>query len=120
LQRLYSTFARGWPGAGLLCLRLTAAVAAFRFGAGIWGAEQSLLVIVSASLIGLLLSAGLWTPIAGGMLAALAVWTGFRPTSDPWAHLFVAGISVALAFLGPGAFSIDARLFGRKRLIHEP
>ena len=27
---------------------------------------------------------------------------------------------VALAFLGPGAFSIDARLFGRKRLIHEP
>jgi hypothetical protein len=34
--------------------------------------------------------------------------------------MLVAAISVALAFLGPGAFSVDARLFGRKRLIREP
>jgi uncharacterized membrane protein YphA (DoxX/SURF4 family) len=119
VQRLYSTFARGWPGAALFCLRLTAAAAAFRFGVGAWGAERSLFVAVTESVVGLLLSLGLWTPIAGGVLAALAVWSGFAAASDPWAHMLVTAISVALAFLGPGAFSIDARLFGRKRLIHE-
>jgi hypothetical protein len=54
------------------------------------------------------------------MLAVLAMWCGFAPTSDPWPYILVAGIGVALAFLGPGALSIDARLFGRKRLIREP
>lgn len=117
---MYSTFARGWPGAGLLCLRLTAAVAAFRFGIIAWGAERSLLIAVTGSIMGVLLSLGLWTPIAGGTLALLAVWSGFAPASDPWSHMLVAGISVGLACLGPGALSIDARLFGRKRLVHEP
>lgn len=30
-------------------------------------------------------------------------------------HVFLAVLAVGLAMLGPGAWSVDARLFGRKR-----
>jgi uncharacterized membrane protein YphA (DoxX/SURF4 family) len=32
-----------------------------------------------------------------------------------WMHIFVAVLCISLAMLGPGVWSIDARLFGRKR-----
>jgi putative oxidoreductase len=120
LQRLYSTFARGGPGMGLLCLRLIAATAAIHYALSGLASEQSLLREVIESVVGLLLCAGLWTPIAGVVLAALALWSSLSATGDFWAQLLLAGVGAALALLGPGAWSIDARLFGRKRLIREP
>ena len=69
---------------------------------------------------GLLLLAGLWTPIAGAALAALAGWSAFFVNGDPWAQILLAAAGIALAMLGPGYWSTDARLFGRKRLIREP
>ena len=37
---------------------------------------------------------------------------------DLWqAHILEAGISFSLALLGPGAYSVDARLFGREEII---
>ncbi|HTY83678.1 MAG TPA: hypothetical protein VMB19_05645 [Silvibacterium sp.] len=68
---------------------------------------------------GLLLCVGLWTPIAGGVLAGLSVWTAFSRTGSPWAQILLAAVGTALAMLGPGAWSIDARLFGRRRLTLE-
>ena len=67
--------------------------------------------------LALLLCAGLWTPIAGGMMAGVAVWTAFSRTGDPWALILLAVVGIALAMLGPGAWSIDALLFGRRRMI---
>ena len=69
---------------------------------------------------GLLLGVGLWTVIAGGALSVVALWSAFSGQGDFWAEILLATIAAALAMLGPGAWSIDARLFGRKRLIHEP
>jgi putative oxidoreductase len=65
--------------------------------------------------LGLLLLAGLWTPVAGGLVAAEALWNAFS-TGQPWSWVMVATLGVALALIGPGAWSIDARLFGWKRL----
>jgi uncharacterized membrane protein YphA (DoxX/SURF4 family) len=65
--------------------------------------------------LGLLLLAGLWTPLAGGMVAAEALWNAFS-TGQPWSWVMVATLGVALALIGPGAWSVDARLFGWKRL----
>ena len=120
MQRLYSTFARGWPGTGLLCLRLTAAVSIFHYVVTGLASGQSLFRILTEGAAGLLLCAGLWTPIAGGVLSILALWFVFSGAGDPWAQILLASVGAALAMLGPGAWSIDARLFGRKRLIHEP
>jgi putative oxidoreductase len=117
VQRLYSTFARGWPGAGLLSLRLCAAITAFHFSgeALVLSRSDSKAMIEGAA--ALLLCAGLWTPIAGGVLAGLAVWTTFAQNNERWALILLAAAGLALAMLGPGAWSVDARLFGRKRLI---
>jgi len=120
LQRLYSTFARGVPGIGLLCLRLLAATAASHY---LWiglASGQPLLQTVIESVSGLLLCAGLWTPVAGGAFSMVALWSAFSRAGDPWGQILLAGVGAALAMLGPGAWSIDARLFGRKRLIREP
>ena len=119
MQRLYSTFARGWPGVGLLFLRLSAAITAFHFSGDALALHRSLSKAVIEGAAALLLGAGLWTPIAGGVLAVLAVWTARSRNDDPWALILMAAVGIALAMLGPGAWSIDARLFGRRRLMLE-
>jgi putative oxidoreductase len=75
--------------------------------------------ILIQSLAGLLLCAGLWTPIAGSALSLVALWSAFSEQGDFWAQILLATMAAALAMLGPGAWSVDARLFGRKRLIRE-
>jgi len=65
---------------------------------------------------GILLLAGLWTPIAGSLVAALGTWKSVTQPGDPWANIFLATIGIGLAFLGPGEWSADARLFGWKRI----
>jgi len=65
--------------------------------------------------MGLLLLAGLWTPVAGALVAAEALWNVFT-SGHPWRWIMLATLGAALALIGPGAWSIDARLFGWRRL----
>ena len=65
---------------------------------------------------GLLLLVGLWTPIVGALVAPIEVRQLFLNAGDPWIYILLGTLSAALAMLGPGAWSIDARLFGWKRI----
>jgi len=76
----------------------------------------SAMVHVLAVGAGLLLFAGLWTPIAGAFVAITALWNIFSQPGDPWPNIMVGTLAAALALLGPGAWSVDARLFGWKRI----
>ena len=66
--------------------------------------------------VGLLLLVGLWTPISGALTAAFALWHAFSHPGDSWSCIMLATLGAALAMLGPGAWSVDARLFGWKRI----
>jgi len=72
-----------------------------------------------ASAGGILLLVGLWTPLAGLLVAVDQVWIAYWSHSvvreHAWNHFFLSILAVSLTMLGPGAWSIDARLFGRKR-----
>lgn len=68
-----------------------------------------------AIVLGLLLLAGLWTPVAGTIVAAQALWNVFS-SGDPWPSIMLGTLGAALALIGPGAWSIDARLFGWRQL----
>ena len=65
---------------------------------------------------GLLLLAGLWTPVAGAIVAIAELWIVFSQGHDPWLSIMLAGLGAALALLGPGVWSVDARLYGWKRI----
>ena len=123
MQRLFSSFADGWPGLGLLLLRLLTAAALIYFGIASVRASPPLTTIVLQIIgiaAGILLLIGLWTPVAGGLAAIVKVWIALSRylshSGDPWIAFTQAVLSAVLAMVGPGAWSIDARLFGRRRI----
>jgi len=119
LRRLFSTFAHGGPGAGFLLMRVVGEITLIDRGVTrLWSDPPILLTVLSVLAIGagILLLAGLWTPIAGTLVAALELWKAFSQPGDPWIYILLATLGAALALLGPGAWSVDARLFRWKRI----
>jgi hypothetical protein len=119
LRRLFTTFARGWPGAGLLLMRLVSGAALVAQGLKIlWGEPQNEALIVNlvAMAAALFLLVGLWTPIAGAIVTFFEVWQALSQPVDAWTHILLGTVGAALALIGPGTWSVDARLFGCKRI----
>jgi hypothetical protein len=112
VQRLYSMFPAGVPGVALLVLRccIAVALAGTAFPSG-WQ-HVAFLCLLSLLLLGLL------TPIVCG-LAVLSVFLDLSEVRN----MNAIGIGIILlstvsyACIGPGAYSIDARLFGRRMLV---
>jgi hypothetical protein len=110
LRRLFSTFAQGPPGLGLLLLRIvTAAALVARVFTG------AIPDIVAAG-AGMLLLLGLWTPVSGSLVGILEFWNVISLPGDPWVSILTGTLGLALALVGPGGWSIDARLFGWRRI----
>jgi ABC-type Na+ efflux pump permease subunit len=128
LQRTFSGFPSGCPGLALLLLR---------FGVGGTSGLQSALLIAAthyaaantiaaalAIITSLALIIGLMTPIAttllclGGLAATIhSEMVGYMPLFESWIARFeFIVMSAALICLGPGAFSLDARLYGRREI----
>ena len=119
MRRLFSNFARGWPGLGLLLLRVVVGI--WLVNHAVLGLETGL-TVKSATIqvftiaIGLALFAGFLTPITGFLVMILEMWDAFTHPRDPWTNILLATIGIALALIGPGALSVDARRFGWKRI----
>jgi uncharacterized membrane protein YphA (DoxX/SURF4 family) len=130
LPKLYSTFPARGPGVGLLLLRAAIGATLVLHGAACFrqlegvrlGAWSACLVAVMS---GISLLLGFLTPIASVMAAVFAgacalSWLpmpiSILFTSNPLAVVVIVA-AMAIAFLGPGAFSLDSLLFGRRRVI---
>lgn len=118
MRGLGSTIEDRLPSHGALLLRVIVALGVIVRCAHVahGGSLQTLAPCILAAAVGLLLLIGLWTPVAGVMLAIIELFIAFSPHGDPWASALLASLSVSIALLGPGAWSIDARRFGLKRI----
>jgi uncharacterized membrane protein YphA (DoxX/SURF4 family) len=112
-------FPNGWPGRALLLLRLVAGAILIFDGVHSLLGQGRIDVIaqqVIAIFAGLLLIVGLWTPIAGAVVTVLELWAIVVGTDHIRGVILLAALGAALAMLGPGVRSVDARLFGRRRI----
>lgn len=119
LQRLFSTFANGLPGAGLMLQRFViSAVLMFGAVAHLHAASQVESTVPQIMDMGMaiLLLAGLWTPVVGALISGRELWIAFSGGGDPWMAIVLASFGATLAMIGPGAWSFDARLFGRRQI----
>lgn len=112
-------FPNGWPGRGLLLLRVVASsLTAHESLAAGFGLipypifMQQILAMICA----FLLLIGLGTPLAAIALSSFEVWMMFSNRVQWPVAIALGGVGIALAMLGPGSISIDARFFGRKRI----
>jgi uncharacterized membrane protein YphA (DoxX/SURF4 family) len=130
LQRTFSGFPTGHPGLALLLLRLVvggaASSQAWLLITGNHGAVSTGVIVVAsvAFVTGLALIIGFMTPIAGVLLSAGGLLLTVASSLPGHLLLFASGlarlefiaISAALISLGPGALSLDARLYGRREI----
>jgi hypothetical protein len=119
LQRLFSTFANGWPGVGLLLQRiLTGTILLHQWSICLFDPPPCALIGPHAvgAVAGMLLLVGLWTPVAGTLVAIADGWLIWSSAGDTVSSAMVAVLGATLAMIGPGAWSIDARLFGRRHI----
>ncbi len=123
LQRLFSTLPDGWPGYGILMLRIGTGIALICLGIDnfVTGVKEPIAIAREFVAVfgGILWLLGFWTPIIGTLIAIDELWIAFSVSSSPrdgqWIHFFLAVLAAGTAMVGPGAWSIDAVRFGRKR-----
>jgi uncharacterized membrane protein YphA (DoxX/SURF4 family) len=127
---VFSTFPGGWPGLGLLLLRITVAVATvLQFGlyfsspadSTIWNWVIGLVGVA----VGTSLLIGFLTPVAGIILVLGRIGIALSWIPAPAPNVFATGLAgidlvvmaSTIVMVGPGAISLDARLFGRREII---
>jgi uncharacterized membrane protein YphA (DoxX/SURF4 family) len=75
------------------------------------------LLVAAACTSAALILIGLWTPIAAVVAAVTEAAAALAGAPEFLTHMLVIVTAVSLVLLGPGAWSIDAHLYGRKRVI---
>lgn len=114
-------FPQGGPGVALLLLRISVAAIFLINAASHPVVSSNRLLLVFAVLISVSLIIGFLTPY----LSVIACVTGIAnlllgPSSVNLVCVLLVINAVAVALLGPGAYSVDARLFGRRVTVVTP
>ena len=116
-------FPQGGPGLALLLLRVSVAATVLIEAASRLRVSSSYVLFAGAVLISISLAIGFLTPLLSVVVcisaaAAMVLLHGLLPDSIILGLLIL--IAAALGLLGPGAYSLDARLFGRREMVVPP
>ena len=119
VQRLFSMFPNGPPGAALLLLRMSV------IGTLVESTFQNSMIenvsiwkLLALVVISLLLLCGVFTPITSALsiIFGAICWPAWNEHRS-FEFFPPALMMIALSLLGPGAYSIDSKMFGRRRIL---
>jgi hypothetical protein len=120
MQRLLGTFPNRSAGFALLILRLAVAGALISSARLCPGPETDVLLALSR-IAAVLIIIGWYTPVAATSAVVVTLCTLWvcRGTGIDVLRInaLMIAILVAIGLLGAGAYSVDARLYGRRRLV---
>jgi hypothetical protein len=112
---LFSIFPAGTAGVALLILRGTVAAALLVNGVASWNLMTSRWILIGFALPAAFLCLGFMTPYCALICCVTELATLMTPECGNRFHLCTSILtSAVLAMVGPGAYSIDARIFGRR------
>jgi len=120
---LFSTFPHGSPGFGLLILRAALGLTVlFQSARQLFEFTDSAFLNWFAGFFavaaGVFLLVGFLTPVISTIILAAAILSlAAGQNSGVIIEIYAIILSAAVALLGPGAFSLDARLFGRREIV---
>jgi uncharacterized membrane protein YphA (DoxX/SURF4 family) len=113
-------FPQGGPGVALLLLRISV-VAFLSIAVANYNGSDNPLVMVGAVLISILLLIGFLTPFFCVIVAAFVIGNIIiNPHASSVLCVIAIANAIALGLLGPGAYSVDSKLFGRRVTIVRP
>jgi putative oxidoreductase len=107
-RRSFSAFPDGWPGHGLLLLRLTLGLPLVYWGtADLAALHLTAVPDLAAAVAGIFLISGLYTPVSVAVIVLAEAWMVFSPASahdgERLIRIFLAAVSASVAMLGPGS-----------------
>jgi hypothetical protein len=115
MQRLLGTFPNRSAGVALLILRLAVA-AALVSGARLCPGPETEVMLALSRIAAVLIIVGWYTPLAAISAVVISLGT-FWVCRAPGVNALMIAILIAISLLGAGAYSVDARLYGRRRLV---
>jgi hypothetical protein len=115
MQRILGTFPNRSAGLALLILRLAVA-AALVTGAGLCPRPETDVLLGLSRIAAVLIIVGWYTPLAAASAVLVSLCT-FWVCREPGVNALMIAILIAIGLLGAGAYSVDARLYGRRRLV---
>ena len=118
MQRLFSMFPTGRPGIALVLMRLVVTLLLIDSVADLFGRGGPHWLLVLHAVVGLAFCVGFLTPLASVLLVLIEAVACMSATAPfELTHVRTILEAIALALLGPGAYSLDAWCFGRQQVI---
>ena len=111
-------FPAGVPGSGMLILRIGVAASLYVVPSGHFAVNPNTLLSIAVAALSASLVAGLVTPLAATLAAIVEVTTLLPGATNIVVAVLLGPLdAMVLLLLGPGAYSLDARLFGRRVVV---
>jgi hypothetical protein len=121
VQRLFSIFPTGVVGIALLLLRLSVATTLVFHIVRHWPSDLPTWTIGSVALVVVPLVIGAFTPLISALCGLIELMLLSHAGLSDWPFLLLSIVyAISLALLGPGAYSLDGRRFGRRLIVTPP